>query len=181
MFTEGLPQIFNIFVILSIYTDFKYFLKRNKSKEYNSFELHIGSYADIVFLLLVVLLGLSFLGKNFNTKFFIMFLNFVLAMLYCGFIKSFFQLFIGWRYFWVDTMKERVTMTKVMISRLIIFMYHLLLIMFFRHIVFNLHQGVSGNLLSFILCIIFARGISKRCHKIKIKLENEERKEREGN
>lgn len=177
MFTEGLPQAFIFLVRLSVFTDLRYFRRRNKEKTYNSFELHIGSYADIVFIMLVLLLVLSFLGKNFNTKFFVLFLNFVLAMLYCGFMKSFFQLFIGWRYFWVDTNEERLLMTKIMLSRMLIFVYHIFLVVFFRNIVFNLHQGISGNFISFILCIIFARGISKRCHKIKLRITQEEENE----
>ncbi len=178
MFTEGLPQLFIILVFASVFVDLRYFRRRNKEKEYNSFELHIGSYADIVFVMLILLLILSFLGKNFNTRFFILFMNFILAMLYCGFIKSFFQLFVGWRYFWVDTNEERVLMARIMFSRGLIFIYHIFLILFFRHIVFNLHQGVSGNLISFVLCLLFARGISKRCHKINVRMEREEENER---
>lgn len=178
MFTEGLPQLFIILVFASVFVDLRYFRRRNKEKEYNSFELHIGSYADIVFIMLVLLLILSFLGKNFNTRFFILFMNFILAMLYCGFIKSFLQLFVGWRYFWVDTNEERVLMARIMFSRGLIFIYHIFLILFFRHIVFNLHQGVSGNLISFVLCLLFARGISKRCHKINVRMEREEENER---
>ncbi len=177
MFTEGLPQLFIILVFASVFVDLRYFRRRNKEKEYNSFELHIGSYADIVFVMLILLLILSFLGKNFNTRFFILFMNFILAMLYCGFIKSFFQLFVGWRYFWVDTNEERVLMARIMFSRGLIFIYHIFLILFFRHIVFNLHQGVSGNLISFVLCLLFARGISKRCHKINVRMEREEENE----
>lgn len=178
MFTNGITQWFIILVLASIFTDFKYFRRMNKSKEYNSFELHIGSYADIVFIMLILLAILSFFGKNINTKFFIIFLNFILAMLYCGFMKSLFQLFIGWRYFWVDTNEERLMMMKIMFSRFIIFVYSLVIILFFRHITFNVHQGVSGNLISFVLCLLLSRGISKRCHKIKVKLEYEEEQER---
>ena len=175
MFSKELPVIVFIrFTVLSIFIDIKFFLKKNREKVYNGFEQYSGRYADMVVLSIIGLVGYSFLGNNIHNTVALWLTNFILAVVYVAVFKTFLQLFVAWRYSWVDTNRERAEMMVVIGNRFILFGMYTLLALFYRHFALHLYQGISGNLISVILSVILARCISHKCHSINVKLKKEE-------
>ena len=175
MFSNEVPSLpFYLFTLLSLFSDFRFYRRRSKEKAYNGFELYSGSYADMVFLWSLFLIGYSFFGNNINTVILLWISNLILAFVYVALFKCFLQIFILWGYSWVDTNRERAEMLLVIGNRIIIFILYALLVIFYHHIATHLYQGVSGNIVSLFVSIITSRVISHKCHSINVKLKREE-------
>ena len=174
MFSSGISKSFVIFVLVSMFVDLKCALRMKGRKQYNKFELQSGTYADLAFLLTLVIVTLNFLTFNVSGKIITIIANCILALVYCGMFKVILQSLIRTKYDWVDTYKEKKDLRKVNRKRFWLIISYLLFLLFFRNLVLTLDKGIAKNVISILGTILMSRKVSRACSKINNKLKTED-------
>lgn len=177
MFYDGISKLLIFFVLYSFWCDLKFTLNMKKNSKYNKFELAAGSYVDIAFLSTIILLILGFLGFNTSSKCFIIVVNLILALIYCGLFKVVLQKLIRSKYFWVDTKEEEKDIRKMNRKRTVLLIDYTIFTFVLRNLALTLYKGLNQNYIAIAVILFLAVKISKNCSRINHKIKREEEKE----